>query len=79
MHLQFNKIYPFQRLNSVSRRLMRDSPRWVLIVYRLIDMALIGFFSKIPAYFRIEILANRDSAFTFGSKRVNIIQSYCHI
>ena len=39
------------------------------IVYRLIDAAL-RFFSMIPSYFKIEILAKRVHSWTMGTKRL---------
>ena len=46
-------------MSSFFRRCLRYSLRWAAIVYRLIDMALIGNFLTIPSYFKIEIFALR--------------------
>ena len=44
--------------NSVFHRFLRSIPRQAIIVYRLIDAALIGNFSSIPSYFKIKKIPN---------------------
>ena len=58
----------FRCIKSVFRPFFRYIPRRALIVYRLIDSALIGNFSMIPSYFKIEIFAKCFSCTTLCSK-----------
>ena len=55
-------------MNSAFRLFVRYIPRQALTVYRIIDAALIGFFSMIPSYFGIGIFAKCCSWSTLCSK-----------
>ena len=50
-------------MNSVLRRFWRYIPSQALIVYRLIDAALVRIFFMVPSYLKFEILAKSGPRF----------------